>query len=404
MGVTMNELESYQGVHCANCGAVMQGEFCHECGQCIHSVLKPVHSMVEETVETVLHIDGRIVHTMPPLLLKPGFLTLEYFAGRRIRYIAPFRLMFVLSLLSFFVLHLAINQFDSRGAFSGGHPLIAVDTSDIGEAKQPAAVRAALQQQLDELETARATGILGEATLKQTDDDARNLRREASERLVALGARPMSAASIAAPLPAMTTSSPQLSNVGQSKIKRGPETKQPHFDWLPNAANDRLVELRDRVRDNVFAVRDGSPKTRSEAMQRMISGVFSTLPPTLFVLIPVFAILLKIFYVFRRRLYMEHLIVALHSHAFIFLSLLLITLVGMASTWLRPHAVWIGNACGWTQALLMLWVPVYLLIMQKRVYRQGWPMTLVKFCCIGWCYFCLLTLALAVAVALGMAH
>ena len=73
----MKHLTSHEGLHCANCGAPMQGEFCHECGQSIHSVLKPMHHMVEETVETVLHIDGRIVHTLPPLLLKPGFLTLE---------------------------------------------------------------------------------------------------------------------------------------------------------------------------------------------------------------------------------------------------------------------------------------------------------------------------------------
>ena len=44
---------------------------------------------------------------------------------------------------------------------------------------------------------------------------------------------------------------------------------------------------------------------------------------------PLFALLLKIFYIFKRRLYMEHLIVALHSHSFIFLSLLLITLAGL---------------------------------------------------------------------------
>jgi hypothetical protein len=103
MGIAMKQLTSYEGQHCANCGTAMQGEFCHECGQSIHSVLKPMHGMIEETVETLLHIDGRIVHTLPPLLLKPGFLTLEYFSGRRVRYIAPFRLMFVLCVLAFFV-------------------------------------------------------------------------------------------------------------------------------------------------------------------------------------------------------------------------------------------------------------------------------------------------------------
>ena len=400
----MKQLESYQGMHCANCGAIMQGEFCHECGQSIHSVLKPVHGMIEETVETVFHIDGRIVHTLPPLLLKPGFLTLEYFAGRRIRYIAPFRLMFVLSLLSFFVFHLAINQLDSRGAFAAEASAGSVDASAFAQADRPEAVRAALREQLNELKRARATGVLNDMVLAQTDIAARELSRQASARLVALGAAPISAASIATPLPVLTASAPALTkNEAPEPAVRVYSTHR-RVAWLPDAANDRLTEWNDRIRDNVSAVMNGDAKTREQAKQRMISGVFSTLPPAMFVLIPVFAILLKVFYIFRRRLYMEHLIVALHSHAFIFLSLLLITLAGMASTWLDPHAGWASHALGWIQALLALWVPAYLLIMQKRVYRQTWGMTVLKFCGVGWCYFFLLTLALAVAAALGMAH
>jgi hypothetical protein len=42
--------------------------------------------------------------------------------------------------------------------------------------------------------------------------------------------------------------------------------------------------------------------------------------------------------------------------------------------------------------------------MQKRIYRQGWPMTLLKFWFIGWCYFWLLMIALMIAAALGVAH
>jgi hypothetical protein len=404
MGNVMKQLESYEGVHCANCGAMMQGEFCHECGQSIHSVLKPVHGMIEETMETVLHIDGRIVHTLPPLLLKPGFLTLEYFSGRRVRYIAPFRLMFVLSLLSFFVFHLAINQLDSKGSFAAYPPVASGGASDFAAADRPAAVRAALREQLGGLRSARATGVLDKTTLALTDSAARELSRQASQRLVALGAAPMSAASIAAPLSVLTTSAPALSNNDAPLTAVRVESKHRRIEWLPDTANDRLTEWNDRIRDNVSAIMNGDGKTRAQAKQRMISGVFSTLPPAMFVLIPAFAILLKFFYIFRRRLYMEHLIVALHSHAFIFLSLLLITLAGMASTWLHPHAAWTSYAFGWVQALLALWVPAYLLIMQKRIYRQTWGMTLLKFCGVGWCYLFLLMLTLAVAITLGMAH
>ena len=401
----MKHLTSHEGLHCANCGAPMQGEFCHECGQSIHSVLKPMHHMVEETVETVLHIDSRIVHTLPPLLLKPGLLTLEYFAGRRVRYIAPFRLMFVLCLLSFFVAHLAIDQISNKvGAH--GFPLVNVDSKAIEKADNPAEVREALQDQLDNLQDARESGVLPANLLEQIDVSARDLRKKASRRLVELGAAPMPAASIAAPLPDAPAAKSRHATKNDVVRKAVRQQSTPvHISWLPDVVNARLTEMGHRMQENWDTVKHSEdPSARAEAKQRMINGVFGTLPATMFVLIPVFAGLLKLFYVFRRRLYMEHLIVALHSHAFMFLGLLLILLTSMLSTWLRPYATWAGYTLGWVEALLILWVPTCLLIMQKRIYRQGWPMTLLKFWCIGWCYFWLLAIALTIAAGLGMAH
>ncbi|EIM03759.1 DUF3667 domain-containing protein [Rhodanobacter denitrificans] len=400
----MKQLTSYEGLHCANCGATMQGEFCHQCGQSIHSVLKPMHHMVEETVETVLHIDGRIVHTLPPLLLKPGFLTLEYFAGRRVRYIAPFRLMFVLCLLSFFVFHLAIDQVADKIP-ANGHPLVSVDSRAIETAASPAEVRKALQDELDGLQRARDTGVLPPNVLEQARVGEQELRQAANRRLDALGAAPMPAASLASP-PASTVVKASSDTKPRDAARKAleNESKSVRIAWLPDVANARLTALGRQFQKNWHAFKHGDPAASAEAKQRMINGVFGALPPTMFVLIPAFAILLKLFYVFRRRLYMEHLIVALHSHAFMFLSLLLITLVGMLSTWLRPHAAWTGYALGWLQAALILWIPAYLLIMQKRIYRQGWPMTLLKFWFVGWCYVWLLMFALLVALVLGVAH
>lgn len=399
----MKQLTSYEGIHCANCGASMQGEFCHECGQSIHSVLKPLHGMIEETVETVLHIDGRIVHTLPPLLLKPGFLTLEYFSGRRVRYIAPFRLMFVLCLLSLFVFHLAVNQISSKIA-PPGHAATTVDSTAIDHATTPAQVHKALQEALQGLQSAEGTGVLPQIVLDQTAFAARKLRQKASERLVELGAAPISAASLAPPasVSALEGVNAGADDAAQRTLRQ--PSKPIHIRWLPDVANQHLTELGRQLNNNWRTFEDGSPEASAEAKQRMINGVFSALPPAMFVLVPIFALLLALFHVFRRRLYMEHLIVALHSHAFIFLSLLLITLTGMLSTWLQPHAAWVGRAVGLIQLPLIAWIPVYLLIMQKRVYRQGWALTLAKFWCIGWCYCWLLLAALLVAGTLGMSH
>jgi len=405
----MKQLTSYEGLHCANCGASMQGEFCHECGQSIHSVLKPMHHMVEETVETVLHIDGRIVHTLPPLLLKPGFLTLEYFSGRRVRYIAPFRLMFVLCLLSFFVMHLAVDRFAAMIP-ANGRPLVVMNTKSIDSATSPAQVREALQEELDDLQSATQLGVLPQNVLDQIHVDTLKLRQKASQRLVELGAAPMSAASIAAPLPAVPVQSRDRVKIGDATPDKpgqpvASEVSKPvQINWLPDVANARLNSFREHIFNNWHTYRHGDPTASAEAKQRMISGVFSVLPATMFVLMPLFALMLKLFYVFRRRLYMEHLIVALHSHAFLFLWLLLCTLLAMLASWLEPHALWITYPLNWLERILVLWAPIYLLLMQKRVYRQGWPMTLLKFWFVGWCYFWLLTLALVIAAALGMAH
>jgi hypothetical protein len=390
----MTSLTNYEGLHCANCGASMQGEFCHHCGQSIHSVLKPMHHMVEETVETVLHIDGRIVHTLPPLLLKPGSLTLEYFAGRRVRYIAPFRLMFVLCLLAFFVFHVAIDQIADRAStLMGQQATVSLDQNAFKDATTPAEIRQEFQSQLNHLQAARDTGLLPGETLKKLDSAAQDMRQLANRRLAELHATPIPAASATAPV---------------ARPEPDATESQPlRISWLPEVLNARLARLGHQLHTNWRAYKDNrdiDPAASAEAKQRMINGVFGMLPPAMFVLIPVFAGLLKLFYVFRRRLYMEHLIVALHSHAFIFLSLLLITLTGMASTWLRPHAAWAGYVLGLVQGALMLWMPIYLLIMQKRIYRQGWPMTLLKYWFIGWCYFWLLGLALLIAAVLGAAH
>lgn len=79
-------------------------------------------------------------------------------------------------------------------------------------------------------------------------------------------------------------------------------------------------------------------------------------------------------------------------------------MLGEAVAWLRPHAAWAALPVSWLETVVLLWAPIWLLIAQKRVYRQGWPMTALKYWCIGWCYFWLLLFVLVIAAVLGLAH
>jgi hypothetical protein len=122
----------------------------------------------------------------------------------------------------------------------------------------------------------------------------------------------------------------------------------------------------------------------------------------LIVLMPLFALMLKIAYWFKRRLYMEHLIVALHSHSFISLALTLVLAFSWLQEWLAPDGGFWKDVFGWGIGLTSAWIPVYLLLMQKRVYGQGWLMTLVKFGVLGICYSILLGFGLMAAVLVGL--
>jgi uncharacterized protein DUF3667 len=87
---------------CRNCGAALQGRYCHACGQKAVSSEVSVHQLLHEGFHEFAHLDeSKIVQTLKLLLLKPGELTAELLRGRRARYIPPVRLYLMCSLLFF---------------------------------------------------------------------------------------------------------------------------------------------------------------------------------------------------------------------------------------------------------------------------------------------------------------
>ncbi|SFR92418.1 Protein of unknown function [Dyella sp. OK004] len=397
----MKEVVSYDGVHCANCSAPMQGEFCHHCGQSIHSVLKPVHHMAEDALETVLHVDGRLFHTLPPLFTKPGFLTLEYFAGRRQRYIAPFRLMFILCLLAFFLTHIAIDVLGEHRLGDNATSTAHIGKSEFDDLGTVEEVQQSLDHKLADLHKAReASPSIAYGGL---DAAEKKLRKQAAKRIAKLQATPAGATSATTPAPASTVSSKDDTEEDTSNSEWLRNPSGIHIAWLPEFANARLSHAAANFKANLDGINKGGA-AKEEAIERIKAGLFGVLPQTMFLMMPLFALLLKLVYVFKRRLYMEHLIVALHSHAFLFLTLLLAVVVALLKAWIEPHAAWTGYPLRWIEWGLALWAPVYLLWMQKRIYRQGWVMTVFKYLFVGWCYTWLLGFALGFAAVLGITH
>jgi hypothetical protein len=91
------------GTPCANCGTVLQGPYCHACGQLAENFERSVWALLVEGVESFFHFDGRFWQTLPKLALRPGELTRDYLEGKRAFQIPPLRLFLVVLLIVFFV-------------------------------------------------------------------------------------------------------------------------------------------------------------------------------------------------------------------------------------------------------------------------------------------------------------
>ncbi len=80
-----------QGGACLNCGAMLAGAYCNQCGQKAH-VHRTLAAFGHDLLHGVFHFDGKIWRTLPLLVWKPGELTRRYVDGERAKFVSPFAL------------------------------------------------------------------------------------------------------------------------------------------------------------------------------------------------------------------------------------------------------------------------------------------------------------------------
>lgn len=91
---------------CLNCGAALRGRWCAQCGQRAAPVRPTLHELLHEAVHEIAHVDGKLIRTAGLLLFKPGELTREFLAGKRVRSVTPVRVYLLCSVLFFGIMSL----------------------------------------------------------------------------------------------------------------------------------------------------------------------------------------------------------------------------------------------------------------------------------------------------------
>lgn len=265
--------------YCRNCQAQVVGQYCSQCGQRESRADKRFFDLAGELVGDVFDVDSRFWRTLFFLVCRPGFLSAEFIAGRRSRYLPPLRLYLAISFVVFLVMSL-----NTSGVLSPEGEVVVGDSDDI----------------------------------------------------------------------VVTVSTEDLVEVQN-------ETEDPN-DWAVNIGfADKnspgwLQDMNQRMESNAKKIK-GDP---NEFVETMVSY----LPQMMFLLLPVFALLIQFAYLLSPFHYLQHLVFALHYHSFVYLLYLLAQMVEL----LQVHVD------GW----LMLGLFVYLPLAFRRTYGSGWGAALGK--------------------------
>jgi hypothetical protein len=317
---------------CPNCQTPLHGKFCAKCGQNQQGMDRFFLSLVAEAFDNIFSFDSRTARTLFALLFKPGFLTREYFAGRRARYIQPLRLYFIASLL--FFLFLSVQNMLSETL------MLEIVGDD-----------AVTQGQQSDVEQDSTTAE------QVTDKAAVNIQFEGQQAKL---------------------------KQAQAAIAEG--TTDIHFEGLTDEQNQQLSE---RLKNQLTkAATMGIEDPRS-----LISIAIDIAPPVLLVLLPFFAMALKMAYIGSRRYYTEHLILAVHNHCFVYLILLV-------ENALKPIEALFGS--NFLPIALLCWMPLYMYLSLKKVYGQGYWLTGIKFLGLGVAYIVLFLTAFLTSLLAGI--
>jgi drug/metabolite transporter superfamily protein YnfA len=340
---------------CLNCGTVLQGPFCHYCGQPDKNFMRFFPVLLRELLEDFLDFDSRFMRTMKPLLFKPGKLTRDYLDGRRFRYTPPLRLYIFSSIACFFMA--AVIAADSIQIHTNGEDGDVLTGLHIG-AEQDAEV----QEALDRL-----------------DPETRQVVDEALQQAAESGAE---------------EGGEDDNTITFNDKPWDRETNPLVIGWAPDWVNEWV--------NDEIAQSPAKGKQIEENPDLIKDKVFDVLPATMFVLLPIVALLFKFWYLFARKYYIEHLIFALHNHSFLYVMLLIVMLSSWVAGLVEPDGEGrLAEALSWIYIAVAIWIPLYFLFSLKRVYQQGWAMTITKYCLIGVSYVFLLSFTTAFVALLS---
>ncbi|MBL4595296.1 MAG: DUF3667 domain-containing protein [Robiginitomaculum sp.] len=386
---------------CSSCHTPLNGRFCHVCGQVADTFHRPVWSLFSDIFDGLFGLDGRIWHTVLPLMLRPGEVTHDYLSGVRKPYIQPFKLFLAASILFFLVFELSTRDHTGRlqvgtdGVLFGGQN---IDAEDKEQAlRELESVKGQLAESIPGVGGKQVQDILNSITERveeapvtpeETTTEPRGITVNGGTFICAVRQWLVPEDVTTACRTSLDTAKENLNlepgETGKLKAEARAGTKVsvnlPDNETSPVLLN---LEARQFLADNLeTAIRDPD---------RYMATVGRWAPRLVFVLAPVYGLVLALSFFWRRKLYIyDHMIVALHFHSFLFLFLALMIPLGLLTTAVIPSMIF------------LVWSNYYLYRLHRKIYGCNRFTAVLRTMVLDLTYLVVLSGALMLLMVLGV--
>ena len=327
-------------VTCKNCVKNFNDnyKFCPHCGQKSDDKLT-LGILFYNTISNYFSFDARFFKSYIPLMFKPGYLPNKFIEGKRLLYLHPAQMYLFISVVFFFLFSFITRETTQE-----------FDTALKKGFDKTEAVLDTIQNKVlvDSVQT--------EALLKPLKDNHINIGFDSKE----------------------------LDSIINSNKK---PVVNSSFDFNENKI-DSLIAI--NASDNeVYKVMglndDAGPVKRkmySQALKfykqrnggSILQAFYDSIPIAMFILLPIFALLLKLFY-FRKGSFSYHLVFTFYFFSFLFM---------VFSIFILANLIW--KIPGFLTGLILFSIFLYLWLAVKNFYKQGYFLSFIKSSMISFMY------------------
>lgn len=345
---------------CLNCGHLVEEHFCPKCGQENIIVKEDALHMVIHAIADYFHFEHKFFGTMKPLLLKPGKLTKQYVEGKRVSFIHPIRLYIFVSIV-FFIAIFSGQKENPIEVEKPTTPLTAKDslTNEKVKSMEQALSYVPISGKLKD-------SILNEAKLEALKDTTKTT---------------------------ITTTAKKKNRSKWGGEWLSKDTTVAQYEKtqtaLPKAQRDGFIK-------HYFTKRIIEVNKYPNPGEKFKEDLLHNIPKMMFLLLPLFALILKLVYINKNRFYYEHIIYSFHLHSAIFLSVLAM----MFLRWLFGFVI---NIEGWLEFFCTIYIIWYIYRSLRTFYGSKRWITLLKMFFLGFCYVVVFTVCILLVMAVSFA-